>query len=218
MLSLAKMTVLLCFSTVQSTAPYFPLWLDTKNTSAKWYDLIQTSAGQSFVSTADTTINVNMGQGKGGIHLYADPAFQQSKDDAIRNQPGNTAKAASLSTGTLDECGWPDKPATTAPTEQQYHRRTVPMVEDFSTGLDPKRIVVGLQKGCCDTHKYSENKYYKNINVVMDEVQPGVTKPVLKLTAYNADNLDLCADPKTCRKDVTSSGTIASADLFASGR
>lgn len=197
---------------------YFPLWLDPPGSSSfpksKWYDLIKTSEGSSFRSTDGRRIEVNRGQGKGGIHLYADPAFQQKKDDAIRNLPGNTPASARESTGTVTECGWPDKPAD-ASSPDQWHRRSTPMLEDFSNGLDPDTMVVGLQKGCCQADKYAENKYAKNINIVKDTVN-GVEKNVLEFTAYNADNADLCPGPK-CKKDVTSSGTIATADHFASG-
>ena len=149
-----------------------------------------------------------------GIHLYADPAFQQAKDDAIRNLPGNTPESVRQSTGTVTECGWPDKPADPESPEQ-WHRRSKPMFEDFSHGLDPESMVVGLQKGCCATDKYAKNKYRKNINIVKDVVD-GVEKNVLEFTAYNQDNADLCPGPK-CKKDVSSSGTIATADHFASG-
>ena len=88
-------------------------------------------------------------------------------------------------------------------------------MEDFSNGLDPESMVVGLQKGCCDADKYKKNKYWKNINIVKDTVN-GVEKNVLEFTAYNADNVNLCPGPR-CKKDVTSSGTIATADHFASG-
>ena len=207
---------------ISDTLPdnYFPLWLDPPSPSSKstanWYDLLNTSAGRSFTTTGNRNISVNMGQGKGTIHLYANPAFQQKMDDAIRNQPGNTHDAARDSTGTVDECGWPDQPAATAPNTSQYFRQKEPMLEDFSNGLDPKTFVVGLQKGCCDVDKYSKNMYHKNINVVEDLVN-GVKKSVIELTAYAKDNVDLCPGPK-CRKDVMSSGTLASAGLFASGR
>ena len=204
-------------SITTTTSQYFPLWLDPPHlttTTSPWYSLIKTSAGQSFTNTAEQTINVNMGQGKGTIHLYADPQFQQDKDDAIRQFSGPLSRNL---TGTIDRCGWPATPAsTTNNISEQWQRRSTKMYEDFSNGLDPTKIVVGLQKGCCDVDKYAANPYHKNINIVTDIVD-GVKKNVLQLTAYNEDNPTLCPGPK-CKKDVSSSGTIATADIFASGR
>lgn len=208
-------------TTAVTTTDYFPLWLDPPTpggTSPPWYQLIETSAGQSFVNEKGQTINVNMGQGKGTIHLYADPQFQQEKDDHIRKF--NTPSLANNYTGTVDRCGWPDKTAEdiikNGSLGKQYERRSTVMYEDFSNGLDPKKIVVGLQKGCCDADKYASNPYHKNINIVEDVVD-GVKKNVLQFTAYNVDNPTLCPGPK-CKKDVSSSGTVATADIFASGK
>ena len=213
------LVVALTTATTTAATDYFPLWLDPPSTSTgtatttPWYELIKTSAGQSFVNSAGQTIQVNMGQGKGTIHLYADPAFQQHKDDAIRSFSGPLSKNL---TGTIDRCGWPDQTAANASVDHQWSRRATPMHEDFSNGLDPATIVVGLQKGCCDVDKYASNPYHKNINIVEDVVD-GVTKPVLQLTAYNVDNPTLCPGPR-CKKDVSSSGTVATANIFASGK
>ena len=52
--------------------------------------------------------------------------------------------------------------------------------------------VIGLQKGCCEIHKYAPvNKFATNVNVVKDTVN-GVEKNVLALTAWNGDNPDHC--------------------------
>ena len=217
LLTLSTLTTVLNATTTSSSLPdnYFPLWLDPPSkttTPAPWYELIKTSAGQSFTSEGND-IEVNMGQGKGTIHLYANPAFMQSKDDALRKFSGALSRNM---TGTVDRCGWPDKPASEAPLSSQWTRRSEVMHEDFSNGFDPKTMVVGLQKGCCAVDKYASNPFHKNINIVQDVVN-GVTKSVLKLTAYNQDNVDLCPGPR-CKKDVSSSGTIATADIFASGR
>ena len=212
----------------------FPLWLDPPSAGPSpspkphWYDLIKTSAGQSFTTDQGNEINVNVGQGKGMIHLFADPAFQQTFDDRVRAHSG--AAAARDSTGTLDACGWPGAKADAA-SKAQWHRRSEPFFDDFSNGLDPTKMVVALVKGCCDKEKYAQNPFYKNINIVLDDVDgSGRLRNVLQLTAHNHDNPDLCngttpttpTTPTTqkgkCRKDVTSSGAVATAELFASGR
>ena len=223
LLLLATLSTSINSTTNNSLPPhYFPLWLDPPSSSStpttpksQWYDLIKTSAGQSFTNAAGQTINVNMGTGKGTIHLYADPQFQQTKDEAIRQFSGDLSQNW---TGTVDRCGWPDKTAGEALKNgsKQWQRTTTPMHEDFSGGLNPSTVVVGLQKGCCDVDKYAANPYHKNINIVTDVVD-GVEKPVLQLTAYNVDNPTLCPGPR-CKKDVSSSGTIATAGIFASGR
>lgn len=94
------------------------------------------------------------------------------------------------------------------------------MVEDFSHGLRSDRFVVALQKGCCKENKTdpSGNRFARNIGVVKDVVD-GVSKNVLVLRAWNKDDPNTCkGHQEGCKKEVTSSGTVASADLFASGR
>lgn len=61
-----------------------------------------------------------------------------------------------------------------------------------------------------------QHPYYRNLNLVEDDVN-GVKKNVLALTAWNEDDATTCPGP-SCVKNVRSSGTISTADLFASGK
>ena len=209
-----------------------------KERNPQWYDLLETRDGQSFVTNNGGTVQAACAQ-KGGmfslshlaptlpvvhmlclcrstcpaIHLYADPSFLQQYDDKIRKFSG---VYASVLTGEVDRCGWPKSPADQTPADMQYRRRDTPLHVDFANGLDSNEMVIGLQKGCCEHDKYAPQQYARNINVVKDMVN-GVEKNVIALTAWNADNPDNCPGPD-CRKDVTSSGTLASAQLVASGR
>lgn len=194
----------------------FTLWEDYPGApgydpSTKWYNLIKTNIDTTFTNEAGQSVAVNMGQ-HGAIHLFADPQFLQGYDDKIRAWNPD----AKDWTGTTDRCGWPDQPASTAPKSAQYQRQSTPMHEDFSNGLDPATVVVARVKGCCDEDKYAANPFAKNINVATDTVN-GVEKNVLALTAHNVDDPNLCPGP-SCHKIVSSTGAVATAGIFASGR
>jgi hypothetical protein len=151
----------------------------------------------------------------GAIHRFADPTYLQSFDQKIRDWNG--ALASTLG-GTLDKCGWPKDSAQTAPKAQQSTRGTTPLVDDFSAGLDPSKWVVGLQKGCCAINTSdTKNKYSANLFPTTDTID-GVETPVFALRAWAVDNPACHDDPANCHKDVVNSGTIASAELYASGR
>jgi len=195
-----------------SETPHFPVWLDAGNTTAAWFDLIKTWDGSSF-SSGGKTIYTGMNN-HGAIHRFADPNFLQSFDDKLRAFNGPLARD---STGSVDRCGWPDKPADKAGS-LQYHRRTAPLHIDFKNGLDPAELVVSFTKGCCQEDKYAKgNKFYRNLNIVKDTVN-GQAKNVLALTAWNKDDPNSGCPGEGCHKLVTSSGTVATADLFASGK
>ena len=212
----------------------FRLWADPPGSAyyrklmPKWYDLIAVRRGQNFSSYLGSRVDddshpsslhveVNMAQ-HGAIHLFADPSFQQSFDNKIRhwNNKWHTHS------GTVDRCQWPLQPGHKAPLERQTVRRTTPLVEDFSQGLQSDRFVIALQKGCCKENKTdpSGNKFQRNLFIDTDVVN-GESKNVLVMRAWNADDPHTCKNHTSsdgCFKEVTSSGTIASADLFASGR
>jgi len=80
--------------------------------------------------------------------------------------------------------------------------------EEFSGGLDPKSLVVMLDKGCC-----SKN-ITDNVDIVIDNVD-GVQKNVLRLRSWNEDYG--CPGP-SCKKKVSSTGVVATSDLYGSGR
>eukprot|EP00750_Incisomonas_marina_P022064 INCI4835.5.p1 GENE.INCI4835.5~~INCI4835.5.p1 ORF type:complete len:485 (+),score=44.94 INCI4835.5:206-1660(+) len=206
--------------------PYpFDLWYDPPGSAAytklqpKWYDLIVTRSGENFTSTGpsgeNVTVHVNMGE-HGAIHLFADPAFQQSFDDKVRSLNGEAL--ARDKTGVVDRCGWPNLTASEAPDSLQYIRRRVPLHEDFSHGLTNESWSIALAKGCCefDDDERNHNPYHANLNIVRDIVN-GKEKNVLALTAWNEDDKGSCPGPQ-CFKNVRSSGTISTADVFASGR
>jgi hypothetical protein len=206
--------------------PYpFDLWYDPPGSAEYarrkplWYDTLLTRAGESFTSTdaegQPATVQVGMGR-HGAIHLFADPSFQQGFDDKVRAWSGR--ELAGLKTGTVDRCGWPNASAAEAPDARQYTRRTVPLLEDFSGGMRNDTWSVALAKGCCefDDAQRDANPYHRNLNIVRDVVG-GVEKNVLALTAWNEDDPSSCPGP-SCVKNVRSSGTVSTADVFASGR
>jgi hypothetical protein len=205
--------------------PYpFDLWYDTpgsaayKNHTPHWYDPISTRAGEQFASRDASgnvaTVYVNVGP-HGAIHLFADPAFQQQFDDKIRALSG--AQAARNSTGVGDRCGWPNLTATEAPMALQYQRRTSAFYDDFSGGLRNESWGIALAKGCCDFEPaVGLNPFRRNLNIVVDEVN-GVQKQVLAMTAWNEDDASSCPGP-ACFKNVRSSGTVSTTDIFGSGR
>lgn len=206
--------------------PYpFELWYDVPGSAAyakrepKWYDGLVTRAGENFTTTRrsdgqSARVHVDMGQ-HGAIHLFADPEFQQGFDEKVRQLNGKAE--AQLRTGIGDRCGWPNVTASEAPDHLQHVKRTKVFYDDFSRGLRNDSWNIALTKGCCDKDPVDvENPFRRNINILRDNVH-GKEKNVLALTAWNEDDTSTCPGDN-CTKIVHSSGTVSTANLFASGR
>lgn len=71
--------------------------------------------------------------------LFGNPALMQEMDDAVRawNPRAHT------SSGTLNECGWPDDPNGSP----QFHKRTACFYEDFSKARSKRLPALSRRKG-----------------------------------------------------------------------
>ena len=174
-------------------------------------------------------VDVAMGE-HGAIHLYADPQFLQIYDNRIRAL--SNASAAMNYTGVMDRCGWPlpdgkgaagtqgaGEECTALPcTGKEFKRTTTGLFDDFSNGLDSKKWTVALKKGCCERTPGSANIFERNIFTEWDsEEEGGEQFPVLALRSHAIDDTLTCPGPE-CHKIVKHGGSIATSDLYASGR
>jgi len=208
---IAVLLLLLCdsLSSAGSGHDKFLFWRDFPGSAAyrsdtKWWDQLETAAGESFRTNSDTTVNVNWNNGR-ALHLWADPAFNQKMDQRIRDRNGPESNTMS---GTMDSCGWPDKKPNEALQPAQRIRRTEPFHDDFRKGFRPESLVVMQDKGCCSA------RLEDNVDLVLDTVD-GVSKPVLRLRAHSMDYG--CPGPH-CKKHLNNTGVVTTADFFGSGR
>ena len=182
-------------------------WRGFNETSYEWFDSLDVQTNVSFEtvvakSMCNATVQVDWSD-HSAIMLFAHPGMQQDFDNWIRSWNPH----ASVTSGTVDECGWPANPA--APIQNQNTRATTCFYEDFSKGWDPARVTLSLNHGCCMEGSYpmpngtfyppnGSPDYSGNIGIeTQDEEYPaGIVrrKNVMRLTAVNHD-MAACALP-----------------------